>query len=263
MAAGLAACLAAAGAMLGAHGTAAQRLDISAGSVWLPSTSEGLLTLLDGAAGEAVGSVRVAEKGAPLATAQQGSTAYAADLAHGTVVRVDGATYQRSDAVALFGGGRSDQLRVYATGDAFIAVDGERARAARTDPETLRLLEEPVTLPVRPRADQAVVDPSGRLWMVGGGDGDLVRLQVGRSGAWQQDTWARGTTGDAQLLLLHDSPAIADSGSVSAVSQSGDADPQACRLGLAPGEAPVFAGSPVSSRLYVAVPPAGFCSPAT
>ena len=68
-----------AGTTLLGQGTPAERLALGAGSVWVASPAEGLLTLLDGASEEVVASARVRGAGHDLDVVQAGTDAYVTD----------------------------------------------------------------------------------------------------------------------------------------------------------------------------------------
>jgi len=170
-----------------AKGLPAERPRLTGGGAWLASPAQGLVTLIDGASEQVVGSVRApgAVPGDDLSVVQAGSSAYVVNGSGGTVSRVDGGTYEAS-APVRFGlpGGR---LSVLAGGPGLYIVDGARRAVSVTDPVTLRVRQR-LSLAARPGPDQSVVDDAGRLWLIDGAGGGLtwldgakrVRPDVGR-----------------------------------------------------------------------------------
>jgi hypothetical protein len=145
-------------------------MGLSGGQAWLASPAAGLVTLVDGASREIVGTVPVpgARSGDQLSVTESGASAYVADATRGTVSHVDGATYEVSAPVGFGTPAVPDDLRVYVAAAVGYVVSGGRRTAWVVDPGTLRVRAE-LALTSRPEPGQAVVDDSGRLWLVDAG----------------------------------------------------------------------------------------------
>ena len=151
------------GTTLLGHGTPAERLTLGAGSVWVVSPAEGLLTLLDGASEEVVASARVRGAGHDLGVVQAGTDAYVTDSTDGAVARIDGATFEVSEPVpfASAGGG----VNVLSGGGELYVLDPAGARARLVDPRALQVRTD-LSLAATPGPGQAVVDEDGQLWLI-------------------------------------------------------------------------------------------------
>jgi Divergent InlB B-repeat domain len=229
-------------------GLAAHRVLLGGGSVWLASPWQGVVTLVDGAAEQVVGSVRVpAGTGADFAVVPDGSSAYLIGAKTGTVSRVDGGTYDVTGPVDFGGGG---PLQVFAGGGAVYVVAGARQAASVVDPTTLRVRDE-LALAASPGAGQSVVDDDGRLWVVdqGGvawfdGAGKHVRPDAGGAGA--------------RLLLVAGRAWIADLGTARAAELTPDGKPLAWScLDVPAGTEPRLLGTTALGRVVAAVPKTG------
>jgi Divergent InlB B-repeat domain len=229
-------------------GLAAHREMLGGGSVWLASPWQGVVTLVDGAAGQVVGSVRVpAGTGADFAVVPDGSSAYLVGSTTGTVSRVDGGTYDVTGPVDFGGGG---PLQVFAGGGSVYVVAGTRQAASIVDPTTLRVRDE-LALAASPAAGQSVVDDEGRLWVVdrGGvawfdGGGKHVRPDAGGTGA--------------RLLLVAGRPVVADLGAARVAELTADDHPLAWScLDVPAGAEPRLLGATTLGRVVAAVPKTG------
>jgi len=94
------------------HGYPASRVSLAGGGAWLASASQGIVTLIDGASDQVVGSVRApgAGRGDALSVVQSGQSAYVVNRSAGTVSRVDGGTYEPSAPVRFGAGGNSPDV---------------------------------------------------------------------------------------------------------------------------------------------------------
>jgi Divergent InlB B-repeat domain len=241
--------------LLVAHsGYVGAHTELTSGAAWLASPSQGILTLIDGAAGEVVGSVRVpgAVAGGALTSVQQGSSAYAVQPDQGTVSRVDGATYAVSRPVQ-FGAGGGD-LTVIPGKTMTYVVDGRRRIASAVDPETM-VVRRQLALSSQPGPEQSTVDAAGRLWTVDAHGLSWFDAAGGHT---------RGTVGDAgsRLVLLAGRAAIVqpDKARVGLLDDSGDVGSWSClRVGVgdrADLDAVRVTGT-LSGRVYAAVPATG------
>jgi Divergent InlB B-repeat domain len=220
-------------------GLAAHRVLLGGGSVWLASPWQGVVTLVDGAAEQVVGSVRVpAGTGADFAVVPDGSSAYLVGAKTGTVSRVDGGTYDVTGPVDFGGGG---PLSVYAGGGAVYVVAGQRQAASVVDPSTLHVRDE-LALAASPGAGQSVVDGGGVAWFDGGGK--HVRPDAGGPGA--------------RLLLVAGRPVIADLGAARVAELTPDGEPLAWScLDVPAGAEPRLLGATGLGRVVAAVPKTG------
>jgi Divergent InlB B-repeat domain len=230
------------------NGFAAHREVLGGGSVWLGSPWQGVVTLVDGAAEQVVGSVRVpAGTGADFAVVPDGSSAYLVGTSTGTVSRVDGGTYDMTGPVDFGGGG---PLQVFAGGGSVYVVAGKRQAASIVDPATLRVRDE-LALAASPAAGQSVVDDEGRLWVVdrGGvawfdGGGKHVRPDAGGPGA--------------RLLLVAGRPVVADLSAARVADLTADGEPLAWScLDVPAGSEPRLLGASSLGRVVAAVPRTG------
>ena len=167
------------GTTLLGHGTPAERLTLGAGSVWVVSPAEGLLTLLDGASEEVVASARVSGAGHDLGVVQAGTDAYVTDSTDGAVARIDGATFDVSEPVPFASGGGG--VNVLSGGGELYVLDPAGARARLVDPRALQVRTD-LSLAATPGPGQAVVDEDGQLWLIDQERGGLT---------WFDDAQAR------------------------------------------------------------------------
>jgi len=246
--AGLVAC-----AMVGAlvaQGDAAKpaELDLRGGGAWVASSTVGQLTLIDGGTAEVAARVQVAEGSADLGAVQAGTVGYALDLDHGTVRRVDPATFVAAAPVEVIEGARRD-LTLHPSGDVMYVVDHERGKVAVTDGTSLSGLKGEVQSLAEP-VSSSVVDEAGRLWTLGAGTGDLV--------------WFDGTerhvrravaddSRDSELVVIDGRPALVERKTrlVRTVGDDGGFRARSC-LDIDPADRSVrVAGSDAGRRLLV------------
>jgi len=244
--------LASLGFMSRGEGYEASRVELSGGGAWLASVSQRLVTLIDGASEQVVGSIEApgAKAGDALSVVQSGASAYVVNGSQGTVSRVDGGTYKPSDPV-LFGAAGGDALGVFAGRQALYVVDGQRRTASVTDPVSLRVRDK-LSLAAQPGPEQAVVDDSGRLWVIDRGRGGLTWFDDGKR--------VRPEVGDAasRLVLVQGRPVLVDTARsrVGALSPSGGVEAWSC-LEVRAGDQAQVLGSQSSARVYAAVSATG------
>jgi hypothetical protein len=249
-AAGLAAVVVAALAavLAGSDGFPVTRSELVGGGAWLASPGQGVVTLLDGAAEQVVGAVRVpGPAGAGFSVVQAGSSAYVLGGADGTVSRVDGATYAVS-APVRFGAGGS--VQVSAGRSSTYVIDGARQSASVVDPTTLRV-RETLALASRPGPGQSVVDNEDRLWVVDRGGvawfdatGKHVRPDAGGP--------------DSRLLLVHGRPVVVDLARARVASLADTGRPLAWScLDVPADREPQLLGSTALGRVVAAAPATG------
>jgi hypothetical protein len=234
-------------AYAGAGGYPASRPNLLSGSAWLPSPKVGQLTLLDGSSAEVAAQVQVAHGGDAYEVVQQSATAYVVNHTGGTIRRVDGATFEVSPpATPLPGAGTG--LHAYAGPDALYALDSGRGVLAFADPATLVTRGPTVPLAAQVDGQAAVLDGSGRLWVLDGSTGDLVWIDHGTRHT------RRGVARPGSLLVLaNGTPVVVDL----AARTAGVLDPgsggthTSFGLDLRSGDQVQVSGSPHSPRLYV------------
>ncbi|CUU54027.1 PKD domain-containing protein [Parafrankia irregularis] len=184
-----------------AGGVPGRLLAVEDGAAWLVSSATGQAALVDGASSQVV--TKVAVGSGDLTSAQSGPDAYVVNRTAGSVLRIDGATYEASEPVR-FGSGQR-QLRVFPTSAATYVVDEESGLVTTADPGTLqaRSLQ---SVAARAGSGSAVTDSSGRLWLIDRDNGDLVRLdEHGGKGRTRA-----GVAASSQLVLAGDRPAVVD-----------------------------------------------------
>jgi hypothetical protein len=234
-----------------AAGLPGAREVLAGGGAWLASPSQGVVTLIDGAAEQVVGVVRApgATGGADFSVEQAGSSAYIVQPGTGTVSRVDGATYDVTAPIRFADPG--GLAGVLAGGPGLYIVDGVRRTAVQADPVTLRVRDR-LSLAARPGAGQSVVDSAGRLWLVDADRGGL--------------TWFDGAgkhvhaVGDAssKLVLVQGRPVLVNpkTGRVGRIAADGSVPSWSC-LDVRAGDDVRLLGSAVSDRVYAVVPATG------
>src|SRR6266487_2915991 len=206
------------------HGYPASRVSLAGGGAWLASASQGVVTLIDGASEQVVGSVAApgAARGDALSVVQSGASAYVVDGTQGTVSRVDGATYEASAPVRF--GAPNEAPQVYAGSGALYIVDGGRRVASVTDPLSLRVRQR-LSLAAQPGPGQSVVDGKGRLWVVDAGSGVLTRFD-GHGKLSRRDVADQAS----QLVLVRGEPVLVDvnRGRLGRVAADGTVDSWSC-----------------------------------
>ncbi len=234
------------------HGYPASRVMLSGGGAWLASASQGLVTLIDGASEQVVGSVAApgAARGDALSVVQSGASAYVVDGTQGTVSRVDGATYEASAPVRF--GAPNEAPQVYAGSGALYIVDGGRRVASVTDPLSLRVRQR-LSLAAQPGPGQSVVDGKGRLWVVDAGSGVLTRFD-GHGKLSRRDVADQAS----QLVLVRGEPVLVDvnRGRLGRVAADGTVDSWSC-MEVRGKEKARLLGSATSGRVFAAISSTG------
>jgi hypothetical protein len=227
------------------------RLTLAAGTAWLPSPAQGLVTLVDGPSELVVGSVRAPVRGDG-DVVQVGSSALLVDPGSGTVRRLNGATYEVSDPLQFAAGGA---LTVLAGRSTAYVLDTARHTASALDPTTMRASAE-IPLGAAPGLDQAVVDDDNKLWAVDGTAGGLAGFTA--EGGGRSPVRSSAVDKAARLTLVQGRPAVVDAARGEAGLVGTDA--QVARWTCFPTtDAPgtQLLGSTTSPRLYAAVPTTG------
>jgi PKD repeat protein len=195
--------------------------------------------------------VEVAAAGAAqLAAAQSGADAYVSNTVDGTVRRLDGATLAVSGEARL--GHPGQPLAVYAGRQTVFAVSERSGTVAAADPRTLQPLpdRDQMSLGARISAGGAVVDGAGRLWVIDGDTGRVVRLDAtGRHDIPGAVDPARTTMVLAGARVAAVDPARR---TVRLLGNGGLSDPVACIDAQAGDDTARVAGSVSADRVYVA-----------
>jgi hypothetical protein len=222
------------------------RVSLSSGTAWLASPGQSLVTLVDGPSELVLGSVRT--EGRVDRVVPVGSSALLIDDATGTVTRVDGGTYDLAGPYQ-FGSG---PVSVASGGDAVYVVDGS-GDAAVLDPQTM-VVQREVPLGAVPGEGQAVVDGSGRLWVVDSTSGELVGL----AGASGEPVRSADAGASARLAVVQGRAVVVDPAQRRAgwVGDDATVSSWAC-FPQAPADQMQLLGSTATSRLYAGVPETG------
>jgi hypothetical protein len=222
------------------------RVSLSSGTAWLASPGQSLVTLVDGPSELVLGSVRTG--GRVDRVVPVGSSALLLDDATGTVTRVDGGTYDLAGPFE-FGAGPGT---VVAGQDAAYVIDA-RGSAAVVDPRSM-VVQRTVELGVVPGEGQAVVDGSGRLWVVDAGSGGLVGL----TGASGEPARSADAGASARLTVVQGRPVVVEPAQQRAgwVGDDAGVDTWAC-FPQAPAGQVQLLGSAGSARVYAGVPGTG------
>jgi hypothetical protein len=225
------------------------RVSLSSGTAWLASPGQSLVTLVDGPSELVLGSVRT--EGRVDRVVPVGSSALLIDDATGTVTRVDGGTYDLAGPyqfgpgpVSVASGGDADR--------AVYVVNGS-GDAAVLDPQTM-VVQREVPLGAVPGEGQAVVDGSGRLWVVDSASGELVGL----AGASGEPVRSDDAGAAARLAVVQGRAVVVDPAQKRAgwVGDDAAVSAWACFPG-APADQMQLLGSAGTSRLYAGVPASG------
>jgi hypothetical protein len=241
--------------LVGASGLPGRRVELASGTAWLPTAANGLATLIDGAAAQVVGAVRVpgARPGADLSVVQAGSSAYVVNQSAGTVSWIDGRTYEVSAPVQF--GVPGGHLTVVAGNSVLYVVDSARRTASLVDPATLRVRDR-LALAAQPAAGQSIVDDIdgvGRLWVLDSRRGGLTWFAGGVKRA-------RPELGDAQsrLVLVQGRPVLVDvtGRRLGWLTDSGTVPEWSC-LEIRAGDSAELLGSTVSPNIYAVIPATG------
>ncbi len=191
---------------------------------------------------------KVADGGGDLGSAQSAMTGYALDRAHGTVVRVDPATFEVGPAVEVIAG-TTGEVSALPAPDALYVVDHGRGQVAVVDPASPATLRGPVRSLAEPIVG-GVVDGDGRLWTLGARTGDLVWFdgpeRHSRRGAVQDPAGATLAVVDGRAALVERVSRV-----VRLLDGRGRASSSSC-LDLDPADDSLqVGGSARGERLYV------------
>ncbi|MEV4509131.1 hypothetical protein AB0K00_09275 [Dactylosporangium sp. NPDC049525] len=239
------------GALMGS-GFPGAHVTLSGGAAWLASPQQGLVTLIDGASEQVIGSVRApaAKAGDDLTVVQAGSAALVLNAAQGTVARVDSGTYEVSDAVK-FGEQDGRALSVFVGGDSAYVVDGQRRVASVTDPVSLKVRQR-LSLAAQPGAEQSVVDKAGRLWLIDPATGSLTWFDDGKQ------VKPGGADAASRLVLVQGRPVLVDAAHsrIGALDDDGGVEHWNC-LDVRSGDRAQLLGSSTGNHVFAAVSASG------
>jgi hypothetical protein len=229
----------------------ARSVALDDGSAWLVS-SIGQAAFVDGVSAQVVTQVEVppAGTGRGLAATQVGTDAYVSNTADGTVRRLDGATFEVSEGARL--GDPEQPLAVYAGQRAIFAVSEQSGTVTAADPQTLRPLpSQGGTSPAaRIPASGAVLDGAGRLWVIDGDTGRVVRA----SATGRHDIRGVADRARAAMVLAGEQVAVVEPGqrTVRLAGDEGLSDPVACIDTQADDDPVRVAGAVSRSQVLVA-----------
>ncbi|MCE7003733.1 PKD domain-containing protein [Kibdelosporangium philippinense] len=223
----------------------APRVRLHGGSAWLASSKTGQLTLLDGASAEVAARVEVAPPGTPIQAAQQGPTGYSLNKSDGSVVRVDGATQFPSAPAKL---SASD---IFPTPEVMYSFDGGRGLLTPVELDTLNPLGEPFSLASKVFPEGAIVDGSGRLWILDRATGDLTWFTP--SGG--QTRTAASTADRTRLTVTDGRPALLDLARRTAelLDPEDGSVQESIRADLRPDDEVALSGSAQQQRILISV----------
>jgi hypothetical protein len=228
-------------------GYPATRPYLMSGSAWLASAKVGQLTLLDGSSAEVAAQVKVGRGGEQVDVVQQGATAYAVNRSTGALRRVDGATFEVSPpATPLSGAGAG--LRAFAGPDALYALDAQRGVVTGVDPKTLTNRGTLLPLAAQVAPESAVLDPTGRLWLLDSATGDLLWMRDGQ----RRTRTGAATPGAGTLTLADGAPVLVDTQrrTATVLDPHTGAVRHVVGLDLRPGDRLQVSGSPHRPVLY-------------
>lgn len=235
---------------IGAQGYSPQGVHQLLGQAWLASSTVGQITLVDGSTGEMAARVPVAPTMHSLMVAQSVADALIADRTSGVMMRVDGATHERSEPTRpLLADGRG--LSVYAGPGAAYIVDSAQGAAVVADPITLRARGDVVSVAASLPPNSVTVDNGGRLWAADARTGDVIRLDAGGKRVWRSVI----SPGVNRVTLAGGHPAVIDphTRQVTVLDPvSGKRHGGAC-LDLRPDDSLAVGGSSTESLVFAAV----------
>ncbi len=238
-------------------------LDLRAGSAWVVSGAQGLLSLVDGPTRQIAVGVRVPGAGHALSVAQSAAQTYLVDADTGTVAHVDAGTWAVGRPVAL---GTAGTAPVVLQNDPTPgAVPGGRAAhvvhvldaaartVARVDPVTLAV-RTTLSLSAQPGPGQAAVADDGVLWLVDASSGTVTTVSADeRAGTSLKEvhrTDAATTT--ARVLLAEGRPVLADPAGGTLTALDGSARATGC-LDTRPTDDVRLLGSRTTREVFAAV----------
>ncbi|MFL6074861.1 MAG: fibronectin type III domain-containing protein [Mycobacteriales bacterium] len=151
------------------HAVSPLRVHATRGAAWLPTTSHGSVSLLDGLTGRTgVELVLPGSQGHRLVVTQQGGTVLVQDTARDTIIRIDPGRLTAGPAVTAGQG-----TTVVAGPSATYLVNYTSGTVTRIDPVTLRATS-PAYHIAGDLSRQAAVDSAGTLWLPVLSDGTVV-----------------------------------------------------------------------------------------
>jgi sugar lactone lactonase YvrE len=231
-------------------GEALPKSQLTSGSAWFPTPSQGSIALIDGSTGTRVARVdNVANAGDAITVEQSGSSALVANPNKGTVSEVDGATWKPGAPLQVSQAG-DDKLAVHVGGSTAWVVSQGATLVQQLDPASMSTIGLPQSL-ASPVTD-AVVTSEGQLWVTTQ-NGDLRSFADG-----EQRTEAKlEGSGHFALALVGDQPVAVDlgSGTASVINTGkGTAGSSAC-LDVPVDPTPLVGGSTADASWLLAVAP--------
>ena len=222
-------------------------LPVESGQAWVASDQVGTLTLLDGIAGKADANVRVSRfSPALLAAGQSATRGFALDRQTGSVTTIADATLAASSVTESLTA-NDDQDQIYPSTNTLYLVDGASDEVTAYDSGTLREDGAPQPFGADSSPYSAVVDSSGRLWVLDGIDGTLSWFTA-QDHASRADPLPNGST----LTVADGMPVVVEPVHQSAyLVGSGGVLGRRVQLGAAGQTGSVVTGSATAQELLV------------
>jgi hypothetical protein len=228
-----------------ADGPSARAVSLDDGAAWLVSSGVGQAALLDGSSAQVVAQLPVGK--GDLSVAQSGVNVFVANSTTGNVLRIDGATLAKSAPARFAEPGQP--LTVFPGRTAVYTVSETAGTVTVADPATLRTRgTQSLGAKVRPGA--SLVDGDGRLWLVDGDTGDLVRVD----GAGKRVTPKVADPAASTLVMAGGRVALVDTAArtVRAIGADGAPAATSCLDTRQGDDTVTVTGSPSAGRVYAA-----------
>jgi len=230
------------------NGHPADKVRLLSGSVWLPSSPTGQLTLLHGPSAEVAAQIQVAPPGHRLSVTQHETTAYAIDHTERSVRRIDGATFDPTPPITPIPDA-SKGLQAYPSADTLYVLDTHQGLLTHNDPTTLTNHGGLMRLADQTSTQAAILDDAGRLWVLDTSTGNLTWIKDG-----DLHTRRRAIQpGPGTLVLADNTPVLIDIPRRTATTlhpKTGNTE-NTTQLNVHPDDTIQLGGSPHAPRLHV------------
>jgi PASTA domain len=221
---------------------AGSRIDLRSGAAWLAS-AQGQIILVSGSAARRVASFPVSAPGQDLSVVQTADAVFLVNRTASSVTRMDAATFSVTPPVPV--PGSAGRLQALVGGGRLHVLDGQSGLVLTLDPITMTPIGSPRALDTQVDPGGAVVDDSGRIWVVDADSGVIRWLDDSSVGTGM-------TVANAELVVAGGAAVAVEGGRAHWLSSSGQAA-ASVDLGALPGEVPAVTGAP-DGRLLVAIP---------
>lgn len=180
----------------------------TSGLVWVTSDQIGSLTLLDGVAEQPVVNIPAAQAdGDALLAGQVGTTGFALDQASGLLTRIDGSSYATTSTVEpSTSANPGTAIRFLVGAHLAYVLDEADSTVDAYDLDTLLQIGSPRSFAAGASTVTAIVDSSGRLWILDQNTGRLTWF-TGKTTGTSTETFTRGR---ADLILADGEPVVVD-----------------------------------------------------